>query len=173
MQVSDALERGLERGLQVPTDPDAIVRDLYGGRNGELAAELAGTTDRRSRAFDAARKRVERWRKGAKPNAENRAALAAAARGRALRNKLNRLRTRGATAAITAWLRVSRDLRRRAARAYIAPAALGPTLDAAEAGNYDDAADAFEAAFFAAYGIGESAELEDVEALELDEGDVL
>lgn len=155
--------------------PDAPPRQ----RNPALAAALLGesrhTVDRSSRAYKAALRNVERWRRGeTAPRAESRQRIAQAARsGTATRQRVRRaIGDRGAGVGVQVFgtVRVSADVRRRREglptgdrRQQIDHDALTPMVDAIARGEWGEAAAAFEMAFFDGLGIDpDQAEIEDV-----------
>lgn len=154
-----AYTRGEEDLYEAPA-PETVGRiaRLWGptarARNPQMAAFLAGTRERRSKAYLAAIRRVQRWTTTAeerrRPGPKSLGDLQRLAR----RGMTLPYRRRGADVRLTAWILISDDCRHRTISAFIEPEDLTPSLDAFERGDTGEAAELFLDALGNAYGVG-------------------
>lgn len=173
-----SLERALERELETLLLGDEPEEELTGDveeladyfgstpreQNPAMAAALAGTDDKSSREYRNALRSVQRYRAG--EGKQRRTASP-------LRLRIiveSRRRVSSVSAKVRGLIEVSSDKRRRGVPAGPAiPIDASDVIAAHNAGDTAGAADAFEAAFGAAYGVPLS--ILDVDELELEAGD--
>lgn len=160
-------------GLAPPLTSFADALALFGGNKRALAGAIAGTDDRKSKAFKAAARNVERYARGERhPKTAMLAKIRAAGAPLARAATLARMRTDGVDVPWFAGIvAVSADERyREVSDVSIEPDMLAATgfFADARAGNWGQATDAFAAAWGSAYGIGYGVQWLDVDELDLE-----
>lgn len=169
--VHDALD-----ALAPPVGDFATALGLFGNRTGELAAAIAGTGDRKSHAFKAAMRNVQRYRDGTRrPTAATLNKIRAAAMPKARAATIAAAKADGLNVKVLdALVAVSSDERWRYVEdVYCSPESLNATgfFDAAGKEQWGNAADALAASWGSEYGIGYGVQWLDVDALELELGE--
>lgn len=147
--------------IRDPQDFDEI--SLYYGRNAReqnpgIATVISGTTNKRSREYRAAIRKVQRWRTGEnQPSARSLRQLA----GPVSRSAQAYAYRRGANVKVSGTVTISKDHRPRTITVIIPEAAMAPILTAWRTGDETGAGARFEAAFWGTYGL-EAAELDQI-----------
>lgn len=171
MTPAQALREAIESQLVSPPANVSVALSWLGGSKPELAARLAGTTDKRSSAYRNALRNVQRWAKGATPKGASWNAVKAALAPEALDRTIRRMGRRGVNVRqFDGEVYVSADDRERdVANVFIG----GPTLTgagfvrAALGGRWGEAASAFASAWGDSYGIGTGVSFGNVSELDL------
>ncbi len=105
--------------------------------NAEFAADLSGTTDKKSHAYKAALRNVERWRKGRVPKRETRQKIADLMKTKegALLIALDMLDIGGFDLEVDGDITISEDTRERQIAVTLGPGELAPALAARNRGE--------------------------------------
>lgn len=159
---------------------------LWGGSHPEMAAEISGTNDKKSKAYKAARRDLERYRRGERQPWETGRPSKTFDRLRDLARRrwqkitptrldrtLDKIRGRGVVADFAGTITVSDDTRIRTFNnVYVPPRLLANAPDGnffalAHSRQWDGATDTFNQALFTAYGIGPFVEVNEVDFLGL------
>lgn len=164
-----------------PATVTEAIEMFGGGKRGTsaLAVELAGTSDKKSNAYKAALRNVERYRKGEtgeggetrKPGKAMREKLARIGEEQAKAGVERQMRSQGASIEASGTVRVSEDERdRELPELYVPGEEMATILDAYHAGDYGAMAGEFTAAVMEAYAMPGIAHFTDIGQLDITAG---
>lgn len=164
----EIFRRAIIDETRAPTTTGGILK-LFD--NPSLAMLISGTRDKKSNAYKAALRNVQRYRQGTRhPTRRTMQRLRDVVKEARVKDTAKRIRERGIRVSnLVADLRVSRDTRRRdVSDIELDDRDADAIADAIEAGEWERAAEYFEAGFAEAYGMPDTTEIESIDVIELD-----